>query len=169
MLLRVAKFSTVVCITRKKYQNMYLSFRLQVKASALNPKILEQPPTLGVRVERKPPTVPVPFKLTEIVRKVRFFVAALLLHKYIFLFCFCMWGVQYFFNHLSPAVGQTSPDFQRCCDFVQILSYSFHLSYCCHLQFLSLHSICGKTALLESFSKSVSYSVSFCSSKSAPL
>jgi hypothetical protein len=41
---------------------------MQVKAKALNPKIFE-PPTLGIRVERKPPTVPVPFKLTEIGRK----------------------------------------------------------------------------------------------------
>jgi hypothetical protein len=46
-----------------------LSSRFQVKANALNPKILE-PPKLGVRVERKPPTVPLPFKLTEIVKKV---------------------------------------------------------------------------------------------------
>ena len=44
---------------------------MRVKANALNPKIFE-PRTLGVRVERKPPTVPVPFKLTEIVRKVRY-------------------------------------------------------------------------------------------------
>ena len=41
---------------------------MQVKANALNPKIFE-PPALGVRVERKPPTVPVPFKLTEIAKK----------------------------------------------------------------------------------------------------
>ncbi|PNF25470.1 hypothetical protein B7P43_G06000 [Cryptotermes secundus] len=40
----------------------------QIKASALNPKILK-PPKLGIRVERKLPTVPVPFKLTEIVKK----------------------------------------------------------------------------------------------------
>jgi hypothetical protein len=39
-----------------------------IKANALNPKIFG-PPTLGIRVERKPPTVPVPFKLTEISRK----------------------------------------------------------------------------------------------------
>jgi hypothetical protein len=41
---------------------------LQVKASVLNRKILE-PPKLGIRVERKPPTIPVPFKLTEFIRK----------------------------------------------------------------------------------------------------
>jgi len=44
---------------------------MQVKATALNPKIFE-PPALGVRVERKPSTVPVPFKLTEIAKKVRY-------------------------------------------------------------------------------------------------
>jgi len=44
---------------------------MQIKANALNPKVFE-PPTLGIRVERKPPTVPVPFKLTEITRKVRY-------------------------------------------------------------------------------------------------
>jgi hypothetical protein len=49
---------------------LFLASRFQIKANALNPKILE-PPKLGVRVERKPPTVPVPFKLTEIVKKVR--------------------------------------------------------------------------------------------------
>ncbi|XP_021935026.1 targeting protein for Xklp2 homolog [Zootermopsis nevadensis] len=40
----------------------------KIKANPLNPKILE-PPKLGIRVEKKPPTVPVPFKLTEIVKK----------------------------------------------------------------------------------------------------
>jgi hypothetical protein len=40
----------------------------QIKANNLNPKILE-PPKLAIRVERKPPTMPVPFKLTEIVKK----------------------------------------------------------------------------------------------------
>jgi hypothetical protein len=46
-----------------------LSSRFKIKASNFNPKILE-PPKLGVRVERKPPTKPVPFNLTEIVKKV---------------------------------------------------------------------------------------------------
>ena len=71
-----------------------------------------------------------------------------------------MWGIHYFFNHLIPAIGQTSPEFQRCCDFDQ-MSYSFHLSHCCHLQLLSLHCICGTIALLASFSKGILYSVSF--------
>jgi hypothetical protein len=41
---------------------------LQVNTAALNPEILELP-KLGIRVEKKPPTVPVPFKPTEIVPK----------------------------------------------------------------------------------------------------
>jgi hypothetical protein len=41
---------------------------MQVKANPLNRKIFE-PPTLGIRVERNSPTLPVPFKLTEIARK----------------------------------------------------------------------------------------------------
>ena len=40
---------------------------MRVKVNVLNPKIFELP-TLGIRVERKPPTVPVPFKLTAIGR-----------------------------------------------------------------------------------------------------
>jgi len=41
---------------------------LEIKANPLNPKVLE-PPKLGIRVEKKPPTIPVLFKLTEVVRK----------------------------------------------------------------------------------------------------
>jgi hypothetical protein len=48
----------------------FLSSRFQIKANPFNPKLLE-PPKLGIRVEKKPPTQPVPFKLTEIVKKVR--------------------------------------------------------------------------------------------------
>ena len=70
---------------------MCLSFRMQVKANALNPKIFE-PPVLGVRVERKLPTVPVPFKLTEIARKVRY----LLQH-----FCF----INIFYSYTVSACG----------------------------------------------------------------
>jgi hypothetical protein len=62
-----------------------------------------EPSELGIRVERKPPTVPVPFKLTTS-HKGKVLVAALLLHKHIFLYCFCTWGIHYFFNHLSPAI-----------------------------------------------------------------
>ncbi|KAJ4442279.1 hypothetical protein ANN_12146, partial [Periplaneta americana] len=40
----------------------------QIKANPLNSKVLE-PPKLGKRIERKPPTVPVPFNLTEVAKK----------------------------------------------------------------------------------------------------
>jgi len=43
---------------------------MREKADALNPNIVK-PPTLGIRVEKKPQTVPVPLKLTEIARKIR--------------------------------------------------------------------------------------------------
>jgi hypothetical protein len=46
----------------KKVEEMKV---MRVKVNASNPKIFE-PPTLSIRVERKPPMVPVPFKLTEI-------------------------------------------------------------------------------------------------------
>jgi hypothetical protein len=52
-----------------KFVSVVFIFRLQIKANPLNPKVLE-PPKLGIRVEKKPPTIPVPFKLTEVVRKV---------------------------------------------------------------------------------------------------
>jgi hypothetical protein len=56
---KILKFMSIV----------FISSRFQIKANPLNPKILE-PPKLGIRVEKKPPTIPVPFKLTEIVKKV---------------------------------------------------------------------------------------------------
>jgi hypothetical protein len=54
-------------LTREEEKEAEEMKAMRVKANALNPKIFE-PPTLGIRVERKPPRVPVPFNLTEIVR-----------------------------------------------------------------------------------------------------
>jgi hypothetical protein len=56
-------------MTREEEQKEVEEMKMfQIKANALNRKILE-PPKLGIRVEREPSTVPVPFQLTEIVKK----------------------------------------------------------------------------------------------------
>jgi hypothetical protein len=54
----------------KKYQVVCFTSRPQGNATALNPEILELP-EIYISMEKKPPTVSVPFKLTDIFVKLR--------------------------------------------------------------------------------------------------
>ena len=80
-----------------------------------------------------------------------------------------MWGIHYFFSHLNPAIGQTSPEFQRCCDFEQMLSIAFTLVTVATFSFC-LFTVYVVTLLCQNHFPKVSPTwYLFCSLKSAPL
>lgn len=66
-----SKIHILVEIVSSLLISCYFRFRFKIKAHPLNKKILHGPLKPTVPIEKKPNTIPEPFKLTEVHHKVR--------------------------------------------------------------------------------------------------